>query len=236
MSDARTPLLDGNPFADGAEEAGGYASPERSRNSLSASVSDHVASSASGGGRFSGPLFYACPFILANEFCERLAYYGEPPPEARQGSPPRRASAGCARADSRHPSPFRRVGATRSRAPAQPQRSDAARRPLRARRLLIPPCGLSRAFYSRRGVSASRESLLTAWPPQATNLVTYLGQDQKHGVLQLSKNQASAMQQMWSGTCYLTAIIGAVVADAKLGRCAARRAGGCPPPRMPPPT
>ena len=65
--------------------------------------------------------------------------------------------------------------------------------------------------------------------------MTYLGQDPKHGVMQLSKNQASAMQQMWSGTCYLTAIIGAVVADAKLGRCAAHRRG-CPLPRMPPPT
>ena len=77
MAETRTPLLDGNPFADGAEDAGGYVSPERGRNSLSASVSGHGnAAAPAAGSRFSGPLFYACPFILANEFCERLAYYG----------------------------------------------------------------------------------------------------------------------------------------------------------------
>lgn len=55
--------------------------------------------------------------------------------------------------------------------------------------------------------------------------MTYLGTDAKMGVMQLDKSTASAMQQAWSGTCYLTAIIGAVVADALLGRCVAR--AGC---------
>ena len=59
--------------------------------------------------------------------------------------------------------------------------------------------------------------------------MTYLGTDADMGVMQLQKSTASAMQQAWSGTCYLTAIVGAVVADALLGRCVACAGCGCVP-------
>jgi peptide/histidine transporter 3/4 len=123
MSEARTPLLgaSANPFDEDKDAYVFYTPGSRSGEARA------PAPAPSGG---AGPLWTVCPFILANEFCERLAYYG-----------------------------------------------------------------------------------------LATNLVTYLGTDAKHGVMQLESDAAAAAQQAWSGTCYLTAIIGAVVADAALGRC-----------------
>jgi hypothetical protein len=48
----------------------------------------------------------------------------------------------------------------------------------------------------------------------AMNIITYLT-----GELGYSNSTAAALVNIWSGTCYLTPLLGALVADAWLGRC-----------------
>jgi hypothetical protein len=120
LGDSELPI---NPFED---------EPPAFVPDIAASSGSVVTPPASG-----GPLFTVCPYILANEFCERLAYYG-----------------------------------------------------------------------------------------LATNLVSYFTD-----VMNFEKDTALSSQQAWSGTCYLTAIIGAVVADSSLGRrvAALDRKASCDP-------
>ncbi|KAI7837321.1 hypothetical protein COHA_008836 [Chlorella ohadii] len=47
----------------------------------------------------------------------------------------------------------------------------------------------------------------------ATNIVTYLKDE-----LQMSSSQSATLTQIWSGTCYLTPLLGAFIADTWLGR------------------
>jgi hypothetical protein len=107
------------------------------------------------------PLFAVCPFILANEFCERLAYYGL---------------------------------ATN----------------------LVMYCTGALALRSAQALDA------LAPDPSLAGALTRARRPRPADVMRYSKADAAAVVQSWSASCYITALLGAVVADSALGRCAPR--------------
>lgn len=118
-----------------------------------------------------------CPFILGNEFCERLAYYG-------YGAGSRAGPCPCRTRSIREPCLLQGGHARHSL--LVPSRSPA---------FPTPPVPL---------LTARRLS---------TNLILYLtrvmGEESGHAALQVS---------LFSGTCYLTPLLGAWLADSMWGR------------------
>ena len=119
------------------------------------------------------PLTQVCPFILANEFCERLAFYGLATNLVNFFGGV--FSGGGARL---------RFGAPLHR----------AQRALLHGRARPPPQHARQAGLSDRC-------------------------DTPSGVMQYSKADSAAAVQSWTASCYMTAVVGAVVADSALGRC-----------------
>ena len=153
--DLERPLL-----ADEAEQAPG----PLSEGALSPSPSDlSLQPLAHPATRPLKPLTQVCPYILANEFCERLAYYGL-----------------ATNLVSFFGGAFRRTALLCATAP----RAAAAH--------CLQP--LTCTLDARVAASA--------------------------GVMQYSTADSAAAVQSWSASCYMTAVLGAVVADSALGRYA----------------